>query len=122
VRLDNNTDYAQLHSKYHPNIRRFLQEFGYCDIFIADISSGDIVYSVFKELDFATSIKTGPYTDTGIGEAFSLAANANSEAPVFLSELTIDLPSCGAMADLFPHQFITMAGRWLSLFFKYPLM
>lgn len=98
VRLANNTDYAQLHSKYHPNIRRFLQEFGYYDIFIADISSGDIVYSVFKELDFATSIKTGPYADTGIGEAFSMAANANSEDQVFFSELTTYLPSYDAMA------------------------
>lgn len=98
VRLNNNSDYARLHAEYHPNIRRFLQEFGYYDIFIADIDNGDIVYSVFKELDFATSIKTGPYANTGIGEAFTLAANATSEEQVFFSELKTYLPSYDAMA------------------------
>ena len=96
--LGNNSDYAELHARYHPNVRRFLQEFGYYDIFIADINSGDIVYSVFKELDFATSIKSGPYANTGIGEAFVKAANATAEDQVFFSELTTYLPSYDAMA------------------------
>lgn len=96
--LNNGSSYSQLHARYHSNIRRFLQEFGYYDIFIADINSGDIVYSVFKELDFATSIKTGPYASTGIGEAFRLASNATGEGQVFFSELTTYLPSYDAMA------------------------
>jgi methyl-accepting chemotaxis protein len=61
--LDNNSAYAQLHNKYHPEMRRFLKEFGYYDIFIVDINNGNVVYSVFKELDYATSISNGPYAN-----------------------------------------------------------
>jgi len=36
------------------------------------------VYSVFKELDYATSLKDGTYASTGIGRAFNAALNANN--------------------------------------------
>ncbi|AGH44323.1 hypothetical protein [Paraglaciecola psychrophila] len=37
VDLGNYSPYAQLQNKYHPDMRHFMQEFGYYDIFIADI-------------------------------------------------------------------------------------
>ena len=46
-----NTEYDDVHKKYHPSIKGFLEEFGYYDIFLVD-TSGNIVYSVFKELDY----------------------------------------------------------------------
>lgn len=95
--LGNNSPYAKLHNKYHPDMRHFLQEFGYYDIFIVDINNGNIVYSVFKELDFATSISTGPYADSGIGKAFSAASNAE-EGAVFFSEFEKYRPSYDALA------------------------
>lgn len=65
--------YHRLHRKYHPSVREFLEEYGYYDIFLVDIDSGDIVYSVFKELDFATSLLDGPYSNTNFAEAFKRA-------------------------------------------------
>ena len=59
--------YSTLHEQYHPIIRNYLEKFGYYDIFLVDLVSGDIVYSVFKEVDFATNLKDGPYANTGIG-------------------------------------------------------
>jgi len=74
-----NSVYSQRHKNYHPHFRAYLQEFGYYDIFLVDADSGDIVYSVFKELDYSTSLKSGPYADSGIGRAFQ-QANAATEA------------------------------------------
>lgn len=65
--------YASLHETYHPYMQRLLNEFELYDVFIADAKTGDIVYSVFKELDFTTSLKNGPYAQTGIGKAFQSA-------------------------------------------------
>lgn len=76
--LDRGTDnskYSIAHAKYHPIFRSFLTKFGYYDLFLVDIDSGDIVYTVFKELDFSTSLKTGPYSATNIGRAFRKAAD-----------------------------------------------
>lgn len=117
----NTSAYADLHEKYHPTLRKFLQEFGYYDIFIADINSGDIVYSVFKELDFATSISNGPYADSGIGEAFSLAANAANADEVFFSEFKSYRPSYDAMAG-FASTPIFDNGRAIAvLIFQMPM-
>jgi methyl-accepting chemotaxis protein len=71
------SNYSNLHAKYHPVIRSYLEKFGYYDIFIVDPESGDIVYSVFKELDFSTSLKDGPYANTNFGRVFNEANNSN---------------------------------------------
>jgi methyl-accepting chemotaxis protein len=42
-------------------VRNYLEKFGYYDIFLVDPETGDIVYSVFKELDYSTSLIDGPY-------------------------------------------------------------
>ncbi|HDY67849.1 MAG TPA: PAS domain S-box protein [Candidatus Scalindua sp.] len=64
------SQYSRIHSKYHPIIRDYLKRFGYYDIFLVDAQTGHIVYSVFKEVDFATSLLTGPYKDTNFARAF----------------------------------------------------
>ncbi|UCH58464.1 MAG: hypothetical protein JSV61_09600, partial [Anaerolineales bacterium] len=62
--LDNAGDgsnYSQTHETYHPIIRDYLEKFGYYDIFLVDVgTSGHIAYSVFKEVDFGTSLLNGP--------------------------------------------------------------
>lgn len=67
---DDQTDYGKLHGVIHPVVRSYLDKFGYYDIFLIDNASGDIVYSVFKELDYTTSLKDGPYAGTNFARAF----------------------------------------------------
>jgi methyl-accepting chemotaxis protein len=64
------TTYGAVHSVYHPILLNFLETFGYYDIFLVDDETGHIVYSVFKEVDFGTSLLSGPYRDTNHSEAF----------------------------------------------------
>ncbi len=71
------TRYAEAHRKYHPLFRNFLERFGYYDIFLIDIKTGQIVYSVYKELDFGTSLMNGPYRDTNLKTAFDAARTAD---------------------------------------------
>ncbi len=93
------SQYDTLHSKYHPFIRDYLQRFGYYDIFLVDAESGNIIYSVFKELDYATSLKTGPYSQTGIGAAFKRALSSTSKNDVFLTDFASYLPSYDSAAS-----------------------
>ena len=85
--------YSELHKKLHPIVRGYLQEFGYYDIFLCDLESGDIVYSVFKEMDFTTSLIDGPYAKTNFGEAFRLAAAAQNDQEIFLVDYDNYTPS-----------------------------
>jgi methyl-accepting chemotaxis protein len=60
-------------AKHHPWFRQFQVEFDYYDVFLFD-TTGDLVYTVFKEDDFGNNFYDGPYADSGLGEVFQQAA------------------------------------------------
>jgi methyl-accepting chemotaxis protein len=91
--LGDGTLYSNLHKIYHPPIRDYLKRFEYYDIFLVDHESGDIVYSVFKELDFTTSLKDGPYAKSGIARAFNQAAQASKNDFFVIEDFSPYLPS-----------------------------
>jgi methyl-accepting chemotaxis protein len=68
-RAPQEADYNETHARFHPVIRRYLDTFGAYDIFLVS-PDGDLVYSVFKEADFATNLDRGPYRDTNLAQAF----------------------------------------------------
>lgn len=91
--------YSRLHAALHPIVRSYLEKFGYYDIFLCDPETGDIIYSVFKELDYSTSLKDGPFADTNFGEAFSLANQATDKDFVALVDFKKYPPSYEAPAS-----------------------
>ena len=91
--------YDDLHQKYHPIFRNFLQQFGYYDIFLVDPDTGHIVYSVFKEMDYATSLSTGPYSNTNFAQVFKLAVESGEKDAVILQDFKPYTPSYEAAAS-----------------------
>lgn len=63
------SSYSELHERFHPEFNLMLKEFSLYDIFLLN-TNGDLVYTVFKEKDYATNLFKGPYADTGLGDAF----------------------------------------------------
>jgi len=76
--LGDNSDYDKAHQLYHPILKDYLEQFEYYDIFLIDAQSGNIVYSVFKELDYSTSVTTGSFSGTGIAKVFAKANAQNN--------------------------------------------
>ncbi len=91
--------YSEIHKTYHPVIRHFLREFGYYDIFLVDPETGHIVYSVYKEIDYATSLISGPYKNTNFAETFNNARKANNDEYVSLEDFKQYDPSYSAPAS-----------------------
>ena len=91
--------YSEVHRRYHPIIRNFLERFGYYDIFLIDAETGRIVYSVFKEVDFGTSLLTGPYAETNFAEAFKAAREAPSANFILFRDFEPYAPSYNAPAS-----------------------
>jgi len=85
--------YSSAHAQVHPIIRSYLETFGYYDIFLVDSETGDIVYSVFKELDYSTSLLDGPYANTNFGEAFRRANASDVKDTVVLVDFDRYTPS-----------------------------
>jgi len=101
LKLDSADDslYSRVHEKHHPILRSFLEKFGYYDIFLINHETGHIIYSVFKEVDFATSLLTGPYKNTNFARAFKAAAESDDRNFVKLVDFEPYYPSYNAPAS-----------------------
>jgi len=70
--------YHSLHERYHPWFRTLLEDRGYYDIFLIS-PDGELVYSVFKEADFATDLNEGQWKDTDLAHVFRDARDLGKE-------------------------------------------
>lgn len=120
-RGDDRSAYSELHEEYHPALRDYLDKFGYYDIFLVDSETGDIVYSVFKELDFTTSLIDGPYAKTNFGRAFREANNAPSNSYVKLIDFEPYGPSYNAPASFIASPIFNHGKREGVLIFQMPV-
>lgn len=92
-------DYGKVHARYHPIIRNFLEKFGYYDIFLIDSDTGDMIYSVFKEVDFATNLLKGLYSTTNFGKVVREAVESTDRNFVKLIDFEPYDPSYHAPAS-----------------------
>jgi hypothetical protein len=93
------SDYGGVHATYHPILRNYLEKFGYYDIFLIDVSTGDMLYSVFKEVDFATNLLNGEYGNTNFGRVVQNAMESSDRKFVQLIDFAPYDPSYHAPAS-----------------------
>ncbi len=61
------TPFDRAHAEHHPRLRGVLETFGYYDVFLIN-REGVIVYTVFKETDFTSSVVEGCYADSNLSK------------------------------------------------------
>jgi methyl-accepting chemotaxis protein len=93
------SQYSHVHTDIHPVLKQFLEEFGFYDIFLIDASSGRVLYTVFKELDYGTDLKQGAYADTGLAEAYRRALTLTEAGDSVLVDFKTYRPSYDAPAS-----------------------
>jgi hypothetical protein len=91
--------YSSVHASYHPVLKNFLEKFGYYDIFLIDSETGEMLYSVFKEVDFATNLLTGIYSNTNFGRVVKEAIESTDNKFVKLIDFEPYDPSYKAPAS-----------------------
>lgn len=99
-RLNNandDSDYSQTHSNYHPHFRQIVNELGYYDMFLIDAATGNIIYSVYKEVDYGTNLYVGPYANSKLADAFKIALESEPGV-VTLTDFGTYRPSYGQPA------------------------
>ena len=113
--------YSEIHGRYHPWFRTFLRERGYYDIFLFDLD-GNLIYTVFKELDYATNLNSGEWRDTDLGNAFRAARdNPQAGAQTFFDFKPYE-PSHGAPASFISTPMHDQSGRLAGvLVFQMPI-
>ena len=97
LRSNADTSYDDEHELYHPQFKDMLERFGYYDVFLVEPTEGRVVYSVFKEVDYGTSLFNGPYRDTNFA-ALARKSLQLSPGQTVLQDFEFYLPSFNAAA------------------------
>ena len=90
--------YSSVHAVFHAWFRSLQETRGLSDVFLFDLE-GNLIYSVFKERDFATNFNTGQWKDSRLGKTYRAAATARNQASVFFEDFAPYGPSGGAPAS-----------------------
>ncbi|WP_419908118.1 methyl-accepting chemotaxis protein [Hoeflea sp.] len=89
--------YDSIHKKYHGPLRQFVVDNGYYDLFLID-AEGNVVYTVFKESDYATNLMTGAWKDTDLAHVYRDIMEAGATDGFVLKDFRPYGPSNGAPA------------------------
>lgn len=90
--------YHRAHARFHPWLSRYQAQLGFYDLFLFD-PQGNVVYSVFKETDFATDVRSDATRNTGLARAFEAAIASDTEGSAFLVDFAPYTPSYEAPAS-----------------------
>ena len=116
-----NNLYDWTHAKYHPYFNALQDAMQYYDVFLFD-TEGNLVYSVFKELDYATNMETGEWQDSGLAQAFRKANEAEADAGTVFVDFAPYAPSYGAPAAFFARPVFDAHGKRMGvLAFQAPI-
>ncbi|MBI1319269.1 MAG: HAMP domain-containing protein [Candidatus Hydrogenedens sp.] len=118
-RANDAAPYNDEHALVHPVLRSYLDEFGLYDIFLVGLD-GRVVYTQYKELDFATSLEKGPWSDTGLADAYRAAKNADAAAVSFVDYARY-LPSYDAPAGFISAPVFDQGERIGVAIFQMPI-
>lgn len=91
------SQYSTIHRRFHPRFRRIVREFDYYDLFLIDAETGNIIYSVEKEVDYGTNLYVGPYAASNLASIFEVALEGE-RGFVMLTDFDRYRPSYGQPA------------------------
>lgn len=84
--------YTFFHKKYNPWFRSYIERNQFYDLFLVDDESGEVLYTVQKEVDFGNNLKKGALKNHSIGKLFEKASQAKPNE-VFYSDFDFYPPS-----------------------------
>uniref|UniRef100_UPI003BABA507 methyl-accepting chemotaxis protein n=1 Tax=Stappia sp. TaxID=1870903 RepID=UPI003BABA507 len=113
--------YSKAHASFHPWLRQVQQTRGYYDVFLLD-AAGNVVYSVFKEPDYGTNLKTGEWRNSGLAEVFAkVVANPGAGTASFV-DFAPYAPSADAPASFIASPIHDASGAFEgALVFQMPI-
>lgn len=114
TKANDNSEYSEVHAKYHPYFRAFLRNKGYYDIFLFD-EQGDLIYTVFKEADYATNLVDGMWSNTDLSRAFTAAKSKAAFGGTTFFDFKPYGPSADAPASFISAPIVNGQGEFLGV-------
>lgn len=89
------SEYAIVHAAVRERMARAAALFGYEDILLIDDDTLEVVYSLRKRPDFATSLKNGPYAATNLARAAGALAHSRDKDASRFVDIEPYVPDAG---------------------------
>ena len=89
------SEYGIIHQAVRDRMLRAASLFGYEDILLIDDDTLEVVYSLRKRPDFATSLRTGPYAATNLARAAESLAHARDKDAYRVADIEAYVPDAG---------------------------
>ncbi len=113
--------YSGAHAAFHPYFRTFLRARGYYDVFLFD-ADGEVLYTVFKERDFATNVEKGQWSKTDLGAVFRAAKASAATGESAFSDFRPYAPSADVPASFIAAPVLDEQGRFMgAVAFQMPI-
>src|SRR3984957_13957368 len=85
--------YDVAHARYHPLLKRAANTVGFYDINLMDAATGDVVYTVAKETDFASNMYNGAFAQSGFARVAKRALDPRNGGKPVIEDYTAYTPS-----------------------------
>ncbi|CBW26060.1 putative methyl-accepting chemotaxis citrate transducer [Halobacteriovorax marinus SJ] len=113
------SSYSKAHSKFHADFLKYSKNYNYYDIFIVDAETNTIIYSTYKEGDFAANLSNELYKNSPISKAYFASLKNHDKA--IITDIQKYWPSFNAPAQFVAHS-IKLDGQIVgSLIFQVPV-
>jgi diguanylate cyclase (GGDEF)-like protein len=98
LNADDNSQYSFFHRLKHPLLSALINIDSYYDLFLIN-PNGDLIYSVDKELDFATNLTTGQWKNSQLADLYKQINDFPQQGKVLISDFAPYQPSMGDPAS-----------------------
>jgi class 3 adenylate cyclase len=109
------SSYDAAHARYHPLLKRAANTVGFYDINLMDAATGDVVYTVAKETDFASNMFHGAFTQSGFARAAKRALDPRNGGKAVIEDYTAYTPSA-FLPQMFAAVPIIADGQTIGVF------
>jgi class 3 adenylate cyclase len=107
--------YDAAHARYHPLLKRAADTVGFYDINLMDAATGDVVYTVVKETDFASNMYNGAFTQSGFAQVAKRALDPRNGGKAVIEDFTAYTPSA-FLPQMFAAVPIIADGQTIGVF------
>ncbi len=114
------TAYDEVHARYHQFFDRLQDAHDYYDVFLFD-TNGNLVYSVFKELDYATNMLSGQWKETDLAESYRRAMLLGPDDTAAFEDFEPYGPSYDAPASFLARPVFDGSERLGVLIYQMPI-
>jgi class 3 adenylate cyclase len=109
------SQYDVAHAQFHPAMKRIADAIGFYDINLMDAATGDVVYTVAKEVDFGSNMYHGPFLRSGFARAALRALDPKNGGKAVIEDYSAYMPS-GFAPQMFATVPIIDAGSTIGVF------